>query len=681
MKANSSPFFKKNKNFDSAMPFNDMKPEHFLSGIKQSIQLAEINITGIVDSGDEPSFENVVLALENSAEHLDTITSAYYHLFSAEAGEEIEKLAQEISPLLAKFSNDLYLNKALFKKISHVDNYGHGIKNEEDERLVKVYLRKFIRNGASLSKDKKERLREIDSELSSLSPQFSSNLRQATNSYELWIDNEKDLKGLPQMAIDAAKEAAESKKEKGKWLFTLQFPSMGPFMRFAENRQLREELSKAFATKCLNDKFDNSDVIKDTVRLRHERAILLGYKNYAEYILEERMAGTSSEVYDLLDQLYDKAYPVAANEVAELRTFAEAEDGAEEIQTWDYAYYSEKMKKMMFDFNEEELRPYFKSENVIKGVFEVANKLYGITFEDAKDIPVWHKDVQTYKAMDEKGEYLGLLYVDLHPRTTKKGGAWMNEIRSYGLTSEGVKNPHICFVCNLTKSTEKQPSLLSFQEVTTVFHEFGHCLHGLLSKVNHKTIGGTSVYWDFVELPSQIMENWVLEKEALSLFAKHYETGDSIPEDLMNKLKNSKNFMTGNMCLRQLQFAYLDMAYHDNVVDVPEIELFEDVVLGKTRLLPKVEGASVSCSFGHIFAGGYAAGYYSYKWAEVLEADAFEKFKEDGIFNKDTAKSFRENILSKGNLRHPMELFKSFRGREPMVEALLKRDGLLKEEK
>ena len=681
MKADNNPFFKNNKNFDSATPFDQLKAAHFLPGIKKSIQIAEINISEIAESNEEPSFQNVVLALENSSELLDTISSAYYHLFSAEAGEDIEKLAQEISPLLAKFSNDIYLNKKLFKKITHVDNYGHGIKNEEDERLVKVYLRRFIRNGASLSKDKKDRLREIDTELSSLSPKFSSNLRQAINKYELWIDSKSDLSGLPQMPIDAAKEAAIAKNEPDKWLFTLQFPSMGPFMKFSDNRKLREELSKAFSTKCLNDEFDNSDIIKNTVKLRHERAGLLGYKNYAEYILEERMAGAASDVYDLLDQLYDKAYPVAANEVAELRTFAEAEDGIEEIQSWDYAYYSEKMKKMMFDFDEEELRPYFKSENVVKGVFEIANRLYGISFEAINDIPVWNKEVQTYKAIDEEGEYLGLLYVDLHPRPTKKGGAWMNELRSYGLTSEGVKKPHICFTCNLTKSTEKQPSLLSFQEVTTVFHEFGHCLHGLLSKVSHKTIGGTSVYWDFVELPSQIMENWVLEKEALSLFAKHYKTEKPIPEDLMKKLKKSKNFMTGNMCLRQLQFGYLDMAYHDNIVDIPEIEVFEDVVLGKTRLLPKVDGASVSCSFGHIFAGGYAAGYYSYKWAEVLEADAFEKFKEDGIFNKDTAKSFRENILSKGNLRHPMELFKSFRGRGPEVEALLRRDGLSEVEK
>ena len=679
MSANN-PIFSKNKNFDEAAPFDTLKTEHFLPAIKESIKIANIYIDEIASSGEHPTFENTILALENSSEHLDTASSIYYHLFSAEAGEELESLSEEISGLLAKFSNDLYLNKDLFEKILHVDNNSSG-NSKEEQRLIKVYLRKFIRNGADLNDEDKDKLREIDSKLSALSPKFSSNLRQAINKYELWIDKEEDLDGLPQMAIDAAKEAATSKKKKNKWLFTLQSPSMIPVMRFLKNRALRQDISTAFSTKCLNGEFDNSDIIKKTVKLKHERAILLGYKNYAEYILEERMAGEVSGVYDLLDRLYDKAYPVAANEIAELKTFAEAEDGLKDLQSWDYAYYSEKMKKMLFDFDAEELRPYFKSENVINGVFEVATKLYGITFEKSTDIPTWHDDVQTYKAIDEEGEYLGLLYVDLYPRATKKGGAWMDEIRSYGLVGEEIKKPHICFVCNLTKSTNKQPALLSFSEVTTIFHEFGHCLHGLLSKVKYKTIGGTSVYWDFVELPSQIMENWVLEEEALSLFANHYETGEPIPKELIKKLKDSKNFMTGNMCLRQLQFGYLDMAYHDNIVDIPNIDVFEDVVLGKTRLLPKVEGASISCSFAHIFAGGYASGYYSYKWAEVLEADAFSKFKKDGIFNKDTAKSFRDNILSKGNLDHPMELYKNFMGREPDVEALLERDGLLENTK
>ena len=677
MSINNNPFFQKNINFDEAIPFDIIKADHFVPAIKEAIKLAKIYIEEISYSSEAPTFENTVLALENSSEYLEIVASTYYHLFSAEGDKKIEELSQEISPMMSEFSSDIYLNESLFDRIEEIKNRNKNL-SKEDSRLVHVYYRRFVRNGAGLEEKGKESLRKIDTDLSSLSPQFSTNLRKAINKYELWIKNKKDLKGLPERAIDTAKEEAKSKGKKDAWLFTLQFPSMIPILQFADNRKIRENISKAFAVKCVKDSFDNSDLIKKIVSLRHKRAKILGYKNYAEYVLEERMAGDASKVYELLDKLYDKAYPVASNEIAELKTFAQAEDKIEDFMSWDYSYYSEKLKKMLFEFDEEKLRPYFKSENVVNGVFEVANKLYGISFEKIKDIPKWHPDVETYKALDSEGNYLGLLYADLYPRATKKGGAWMNELRSYGLSGDKINKPHICFTCNLTKSTKTQPSLLSFSEVETVFHEFGHCLHGLLSEVKYKTIGGTSVFWDFVELPSQIMENWVLEEEALNLFAKHYETGEKIPKDLISKLKSSRNFMTGNTCLRQLQFGYLDMAYHDSVVDIPDIEVFEDVVLGKTRLLPKVDGGTTSCSFAHIFAGGYAAGYYSYKWAEVLEADAFSKFKKDGIFNKETAKSFRENILSKGNLENPMELFKKFRGREPQVEPLLERDGLLK---
>ena len=638
--------------------------------------MSEIIIEEIVSNSEPPTFENTIIALENSSEYLDIATSVYYHLFSAEANKEIEELSQKISPMLAEYSNNIYLNKKLFKRIAKIEEDSNSFGKEE-ARLIKIYYRRFVRNGAALNDEKKEQLREIDSSLSSLSPQFSSNVRKATNNYELWIDNEKDLDGLPEMVRNAAAEEASNRGQDKKWLFTLQFPSMVPFMKFSKKRELREEVSKAFSQKCLNDQFDNSELIKKIVKLKHDRAILLGYKNYADYTLEERMAGSADKVYELLDGLYDQCFPVASNEIAELKTFAEAEDGLEDFMPWDYAYYSEKLKKMLFEFNEEDLRPYLRSENVIEGLFEVANRLYGLKFEKEENIPTWHNDVDCYKAFEENGDYIGLLYVDLYPRETKKNGAWMNEIRSYGLSGKDIKSPHICFTCNLTKPTKKEPSLLSIGEVTTIFHEFGHCLHGLLSKIKYKTIGGTSVFWDFVELPSQIMENWVVEEEALDIFAKHYKTGEKMPKELIEKLKKSKNFMMGNMYLRQLQFGYLDMAYHDNIVEVSDIEVFEEVVLGKTRLLPSPKGATTSCSFSHIFAGGYAAGYYSYKWAEVLEADAFEEFKKNGIFNKDTAKSFRENILSKGNLKHPMELYKDFKGNEPSLDALLERDGLL----
>ena len=676
MNINNNPIFQKNKNFDEAFPFDKIEAKHFIPAIEYGIQMSEIIIDEIANSSETPSFENTIVALENSSEYLDIATSVYYHLFSAEANKEIEELSQKISPMLAEYSNNIYLNKSLFKRIAKIEEDSNSYGKEE-ARLIKVYYRRFVRNGAALTEDKKEELREIDSNLSMLSPQFSSNVRKATNNFELWIDDEKDLAGLPDMVVKAAEEEAANKGKNGKWLFTLQFPSMIPFMKFSKIRKLRETMSKAFSEKCLNDEFDNSNLIKQIVKLKHDRAILLGYKNFASYTLEERMAGSSDKVYELLDGLFDQCFPVASNEIAELKTFAEAEDEIKDFMSWDYAYYSEKLKKMLFEFNEEDLRPYLQSENVIKGVFDIANRLYGLKFKKDNDIPTWHNDVECYKAFEENGDYIGLLYVDLYPRETKKNGAWMNEIRSYGLSGKEVKSPHICFTCNLTKPTSNEPSLLSINEVTTIFHEFGHCLHGLLSKIKFKTIGGTSVFWDFVELPSQIMENWVLEEEALEIFAKHYKTGESLPKELVKKLKKSKNFMIGNMYLRQLQFGYLDMAYHDNIVEVSDIEVFEEVVLGKTRLLPSTKGSSTSCSFSHIFAGGYAAGYYSYKWAEVLEADAFEEFKKNGIFNRDTAKSFRENILSKGNLKHPMELYKDFKGQEPTLDALLERDGLL----
>ena len=676
MNINNNPIFQKNTNFDEAFPFDRIEAKHFIPAIEYGIQMSEIIIEEIVSNSEPPTFENTIIALENSSEYLDIATSVYYHLFSAEANKEIEELSQKISPMLAEYSNNIYLNKKLFKRIAKIEEDSNSFGKEE-ARLIKIYYRRFVRNGAALNDEKKEQLREIDSSLSSLSPQFSSNVRKATNNYELWIDNEKDLDGLPEMVRNAAAEEASNRGQDKKWLFTLQFPSMVPFMKFSKKRELREEVSKAFSQKCLNDQFDNSELIKKIVKLKHDRAILLGYKNYADYTLEERMAGSADKVYELLDGLYDQCFPVASNEIAELKTFAEAEDGLEDFMPWDYAYYSEKLKKMLFEFNEEDLRPYLRSENVIEGLFEVANRLYGLKFEKEENIPTWHNDVDCYKAFEENGDYIGLLYVDLYPRETKKNGAWMNEIRSYGLSGKDIKSPHICFTCNLTKPTKKEPSLLSIGEVTTIFHEFGHCLHGLLSKIKYKTIGGTSVFWDFVELPSQIMENWVVEEEALDIFAKHYKTGEKMPKELIEKLKKSKNFMMGNMYLRQLQFGYLDMAYHDNIVEVSDIEVFEEVVLGKTRLLPSPKGATTSCSFSHIFAGGYAAGYYSYKWAEVLEADAFEEFKKNGIFNKDTAKSFRENILSKGNLKHPMELYKDFKGNEPSLDALLERDGLL----
>ena len=533
-----------------------------------------------------------------------------------------------------------------------------------------------MRNGAKLSEKDKEKIRNLDEEMSTLSPQFSNNSLNATNSYELWL-TENDLDGLPQMIKDGAKMAAKSKGREDEWLFTLQFPSYYPFMKFSSRRDLRKELMTASVTKCNGGEFDNTDICKRIAKLKHERAMLLGYDNFADYVLEKRMAENQTNIYNLLDNLYEACFEPAKEDLRQIKEIAKEIDGLDDIKPWDTVYYAEKLKQKLYDFNEDSLRPYFKSENVVNGVFEVAKRMYGLDFVKLDNIQTWHEDVNVYEVKDEDGSHVGILYEDLFPRETKRAGAWMNELRSQGMQGGEVKRPHVTFSCNLTKPTESTPSLLTFAEVTTIFHEFGHCLHGLLSNRKYTSVGGTSVFWDFVELPSQIMENWVGEKEALSLFAHHYETGEVIPDELLEKIKDSKNFMSGTMCLRQLSLGYLDMAWFGKDNDVENVEEFEWNAVKKTALMDKMPGASISCSLGHIFAGGYSAGYYSYKWAEVLEADAFEKFKEDGLFNRETAQSFRDNILSQGNMKHPMELYKSFRGREPKVEALLKRDGLM----
>ena len=437
-----------------------------------------------------------------------------------------------------------------------------------------------------------------------------------------------------------------------------------------------KEVMSAFSRKCNGDDYDNAPTVKRIVKLKHERARLLGYDNFADYVLEKRMAENQKNIFNFLDDLYESCFEPAKSDLKKVQEYAFELDGIKELQKWDFAYYSEKLKKKLYDFDEDVLRPYFKSENVINGVFEVAKRLYGLGFKPLDNVQTYHKDVNVYEVVSEDGKHIGILYEDLFPRETKRSGAWMNELRSQGMYNGKIERPHVTFTCNLTKPTETKPSLLTFREVETIFHEFGHCLHGLLSNCDYSSIGGTSVFWDFVELPSQIMENWVVEKETLQIFAHHYETNELIPDELIEKIKSAKNFLSATACLRQLSLGYLDMAWYGRDNDVDSIEMFENEVTSKTSLLPPIPGGATSSSFGHIFAGGYSAGYYSYKWAEVLEADAFEKFKEDGIFNRKTAESFRDNILSKGNQDHPMILFKAFRGREPLIDALLKRDGL-----
>ena len=674
----NNPFFTDYKLPYDAVPFNKFKTDDFIPAVEKSIKLTMNRINEIVNNNDTPNFKNTILAFETSEEELDYVMSIYWHLFGSESSQELKSLAEKISPMGSKLKNDILLNSKLFNKIKIVyQNKDNENLDEEDIRLIDVTYKSFVRNGADLNEEDKEKIREIDQRLSILSPQFSNNVLNAQNKYELWIDNEKDLEGLPESSISMAKEAAKQKNQPNKWLFTLQYPSMGPFLSYAKNRELRKEIFLAYGGLCHNDEFDNNQIIKEIVQLKHKRANLLGFNTFADYVLNDRMAENVENVYKLLDDLYDNCYNKAKEELEELKNYAKKLDGIENLKPWDQSYYSTKLKKEKFNIDPEMLRPYFKAENVIDGIFNIANKLYGIKFKELHNLDTWHKEVTVYEVLNDDDSLVGLIYIDLHPRSTKRSGAWMNSIKDNGLYKGKIRRPHVQFTANLTRSTKDKPALLTFDEVETVFHEFGHCLHGLLSDCKYSTIGNTNVKWDFVELPSQIMENWVSEKEALNLFAHHFETGETIPESLIEKIKDSKNFGMATMYIRQLVFGYLDMAWHTTLEPIENVEKFETEVLEKTRLLDKVDNIAISSHFGHIFGGGYAAGYYSYKWAEVLEADAFESFKENGIFDKETALSFRKNILSKGNLKNPMNLYKDFKGREPKVNALLKRDGLI----
>ena len=670
-----NPLLRPNEQPFDTVPFEDVQTSDFMPAIQYSTEEAVQNIEKITGNPNPADFSNTILALEMSSEKLDRVSTVYFHLFGSESDEDFQALASQISPILAKYNNDIMLDKVLFNRVKSVFDQISPSMKKQDKKLTEVWYKEFIRNGATLGENEKEKLRKLDAELSTLSPQFQNNNLNATNSYELWL-NEEDLDGLPEIAINAAKVDAISKGKPDNWLITLQMPSFQPFITFSSNRKLRKEIMSAFSRKCNGDAFDNTLIVKKIVKLKHKRARLLGYDNFADYILEKRMAENQDNIMNFLNDLYESCFELAKTDLEQVQKLAFELDGIKNIQKWDFAYYSEKLKKKLYDFDDDVLRPYFRSDNVINGVFEVAKKLYGLDFKPLDNIQRYHEDVNVYEVLSENGEHVGILYEDLFPRETKRSGAWMNELRSQGMHKGKIERPHVTFTCNLTKPTEAQPSLLTYREVETIFHEFGHCLHGLLSNSDYSSIGGTSVFWDFVELPSQIMENWVSEKETLQIFAHHYETGELIPDHLIEKIKSSKNFLSATAYLRQLSLGYLDMAWYGEDNDVGDIEDFENKAIGKTSLLSPIEGASTSCSFSHIFAGGYSAGYYSYKWAEVLEADAFEKFKEDGIFNRETAESFRENILSKGNQDHPMNLFKAFRGREPLIAPLLKRDGL-----
>ena len=659
-------------------PFSQIKIEDYHPAFEENIAKARAEIDAIINNAEAPSFENTIEALEFAGQALDRLSSLFFNLNSAETCDEMQKIAQDVSPLLTAFGNDITLNEALFKRVKAVYEQKDKLNiTPEKSTLLDKKFKSFTRNGALLTADKKEILREIDKTLAKLKLTFGENVLAETNNYKLHISNEADLKGLPDGAKEMARSLAKASDIDG-WMFTLDFPSYIPFVTYVDNRELRQEMAIAAGKKAFQENdYDNQQNVKNIVKLRHERAQLLGYESHAHFVLEERMAQTPERVQSFLNDLLDKAKPAAKKEFTELTAFARELDGLEKLEKWDSAYYSEKLKQKLFSLDDELLKPYFQLEKVLNGAFTIAEKLFGITFKEVFDIDKYHDDVQTFEVFDLDGNLVAVFYTDFFPRKGKRNGAWMTSFKPQYIKNRVNERPHVSIVCNFTPPTETKPSLLTFNEVTTLFHEFGHALHGMLANTTYPSLSGTSVYWDFVELPSQVMENWCYEPEALALFAKHYETGAIIPQHYVDKIKESANFLEGVATLRQLSFGILDMAYHAKAQTIDHVKTFEKQAMSSASLYPDVAENCMSVSFSHIFQGGYSSGYYSYKWAEVLDADAFAYFQEHGIFNKEVAAKFKDNILSKGGTELPMELYKRFRGQEPNATALLKRAGLV----
>lgn len=660
-----------------SVPFDKIELEHYMPAFKESIEKARKEIDNIAENSVTPSFSNTIETLEYSGHQLDRVASVFFNLNHAHTNDEMQALAREVSPMLTEFSNDIIMNEKLFARVKLVyQNKAKFNLNVEQEKLLTDRYKSFVRSGADLDEEKKAKIREISKELSKLTLQFGENVLAATNNFELHLSDKKDVAGLPDGILEAASALAKEKEKDG-WLFNLQFPSYVPFMQYADNRELREKMFRAYSSRCFNDKFDNQKVIHRIIELRLAKVKLLGYESYADFVLEERMAKSADKVLSFLNELLDASMPRAKEEFKELQDYAKSMGADFELQRWDWAYYAEKLKTEKYDINDEITRPYFELERVKKGIFDLAGKLYGLQFKLNADIPKYHEEVDVYEVFDSKGEFISLFYADFHPRSTKQGGAWMTSFTDqYRIEKEDFR-PHISIVCNFTRPTETKPSLLTFNEVTTFLHEFGHALHGMLSKCTYSALSGTNVYRDFVELPSQFMENFAFRKEWLDEVAEHYETGEKIPDELVQKIIDSANFLSGYSFVRQISFGLNDMSWHSVKEPITEdVSSFENGAMASTELFSPIKESCMSTSFSHIFAGGYAAGYYGYKWAEVLDADAFEAFKENGIYDKATANSFRENILEKGGSEHPMNLYLKFRGKEPSIDPLLKRSGL-----
>ncbi|MDE7377564.1 MAG: M3 family metallopeptidase [Paraprevotella sp.] len=672
-----NPFFQPYGTPHDTAPFDRIRMEDYEPAFMEGMRLDNELTDKIVNNPEPATFDNTI-AFSVPDNLLSRVSNVFFNLLNAETNDEMDRLAQKLSPILTEHANNIMLNEKLFARIKAVYEHHRELSPEEQMLLEKTY-EGFIRNGANLSEEDKKKFRAISTELGQLTLQFSQNNLKETNNFQLHITDAGDLAGLPDSSIEAARMAAQEKGMEG-WLITLHAPSYTPFMTYADNRELRRQLYMARNTICTHDnEYNNVEIVKRIVNLRRERAQLLGYRTHADYVLKKRMAGSSENVYRLLDQLLEAYMPTARTEVADIEALARRTEGDDfTLEPWDFSYYAHKLRMERYNIDAEMLRPYFELARVEEGVFGLATRLYGITFRENKEIPVYHPDVKAYEVLDKDGSYLAVLYTDFHPREGKQSGAWMTSYKEQWISKEdGNSRPHVSVTMNFTKPTDTKPALLTLGEVETFLHEFGHALHGMFANTRFESLSGTSVYWDFVELPSQFMENFAVEPAFLNTFARHYQTGEPLPSELIDRIISSRNFNVAYACIRQISFGLLDMAYY--TLDRPfdeDVFKFEEKAWSRAMLFELPADTCMSVQFGHIMSGGYSAGYYSYKWAEVLDADAFSLFKEKGIFDTETAQSFRDNILSKGGTEHPMVLYKRFRGQEPTIDALLKRNGL-----
>jgi len=675
-----NPFFETYKTPHQTIPFNEIKNEHYFPAFQEAMKQHSAEVDAIINNPQAPTFENTIVALEESGALLNKVSSPFYNMLGSETNDDLQVIAEKVSPITTEHANSIRLNEKLFVRIKAVYLQRDKLSlTPEQQMLLKNTYEEFANNGANLSEADKTIYRELSKDMSLLTLQYGQNVLKETNNYSLFITNKALLSGLPEDLMSVLASNAKTAGKEG-WLLNLKATCYVPFMKYADNRDLRHELYMAYTTKCmLGGEFDNIENVRKIANTRLKIANLLGYKSYADYELIDRMAENKDKVYDLLNKLLTAYKPAAEKDEAEVQAYADKNGAYFKLQPWDWYYYSEKLKDEKYAVNDEMLKPYFELEQVKKGVFGLATRLYGIKFTKNAKIPVYNSEVDAYDVTDEKGNFVAVLYTDFHPRDGKRAGAWMSDFKPQWMEGTTDSRPQITIVMNFTRPTDTKPALLTFDEVKTFLHEFGHSLHGMLTKCTYQALSGTNVYRDFVELPSQLMENWASQKEFLDGFAVHYKTGEKIPQELIQKIIDSENFNTAYFCLRQLSFGYLDMAWH--TIEKPfegDVIAYEKRAMASTQILPMVPNTSMSTTFSHIFAGGYAAGYYSYKWAEVLDADAFSVFEKNGIFDKKTADSFRKNILEKGGTEHPMVLYKRFRGQEPTIDALLKRNGITK---